>query len=217
MVLATILAVASHDPVEGDRVEHPAVMVAKIGLGMVVMDTWEYWLHRWMHTYPWLYRNFHSVHHRITENFSFAALYNHPIEGLLLDSVGGAVSSLATFMSPLTAAVFYTVATLKTVDDHSGYSWPWVEAVFSNNASYHDVHHWGMGIKYNFSQPFFTFWDLLCGTELVREAEPVKDDVKHTNEQGSNINLSVSSEGARLRSRKAPASVGEGRDNVVSQ
>ncbi|KXS20198.1 hypothetical protein M427DRAFT_52449 [Gonapodya prolifera JEL478] len=200
MVLATILAVVTHDPVEANRIEHPAVMTLKVVAGMVVIDTWEYWLHRWMHTNPWLYRNFHSVHHRITENFSFAALYNHPLEGLVLDSLGGAVASLVTFMSPLTSAVFFTVATLKTVDDHSGYRWPWVEAIFANNAQYHDVHHWGKGIKYNFDQPFFIIWDNLCGTRWTFDDKDLPEDA--SNQAATFGKSSLFSSDARQRTPK---------------
>ena len=53
------------------------------------------------------------------------------------------------------------------MDDHCGYSFPWdpLQHITSNNAGYHDVHHQSWGIKTNFSQPFFTFWDKLLGTK----------------------------------------------------
>jgi len=61
---------------------------------------------------------------------------------------------------------FFTCSTIKTVDDHCGYAFPWdpLQHVTSNNAAYHDVHHQSWGIKTNFSQPFFTFWDRFLGT-----------------------------------------------------
>jgi len=61
---------------------------------------------------------------------------------------------------------FFTGSTIKTVDDHCGYALPWdpLQHLTSNNAGYHDVHHQSWGIKTNFSQPFFTFWDHLLGT-----------------------------------------------------
>jgi len=61
---------------------------------------------------------------------------------------------------------FFTFSTLKTVDDHCGYSLPWdpLQHIFSNNAEYHDIHHQSWGIKTNFSQPFLTFWDRILGT-----------------------------------------------------
>lgn len=64
---------------------------------------------------------------------------------------------------------FFTGSTIKTVDDHCGYAFPWdpLQRVTSNNATYHDVHHQSWGIKTNFSQPFFTFWDRFLGTVWV--------------------------------------------------
>ena len=61
---------------------------------------------------------------------------------------------------------FFAGSTIKTVDDHCGYSLPWdpLQHITSNNAGYHDIHHQSWGIKTNFSQPFFTFWDRLLGT-----------------------------------------------------
>ena len=62
---------------------------------------------------------------------------------------------------------FFAGSTIKTVDDHCGYALPFdpLQHLTSNNAGYHDVHHQSWGIKTNFSQPFFTFWDRLLGTE----------------------------------------------------
>lgn len=61
---------------------------------------------------------------------------------------------------------FFAGSTIKTVDDHCGYALPFdpLQHLTSNNAGYHDVHHQSWGIKTNFSQPFFTFWDRLLGT-----------------------------------------------------
>lgn len=61
---------------------------------------------------------------------------------------------------------FFTMSTIKTVDDHCGYAFPWdpLQKITSNNAAYHDIHHQSWGIKTNFAQPFFTFWDKLLDT-----------------------------------------------------
>ena len=61
---------------------------------------------------------------------------------------------------------FFSFGSIKTVDDHCGYALPWdpLQLISSNNAAYHDIHHQTWGIKTNFSQPFFTFWDSLLGT-----------------------------------------------------
>lgn len=107
------------------------------------MDTWQYFLHRGFHTNKYLYRTFHSVHHRLYVPYAFGALYNHWLEGLVLDSLGAVVSHYLTAMSVRQAILLFTVSTLKTVDDHCGYALPFdpFQVLFPNNASYHDIHH----------------------------------------------------------------------------
>jgi len=137
-------------------------------LGAVcIVDTWQYFLHRAMHMNKWLYTTFHSRHHRLYVPYAYGALYNHPFEGFLLDTLGAAIAYKATGMNVRQAACFFTGSTIKTVDDHCGYHLPWdpLQLVTSNNAGYHDVHHQSWGVKTNFSQPFFTFWDRLLGTK----------------------------------------------------
>lgn len=112
---------------------------------------------------------FHSRHHRLYVPYAYGALYNHPFEGFLLDTCGAGLAYLLTGMTPLQGMCFFTGSTIKTVDDHCGYALPWdpLQRMTSNNAGYHDVHHQSWGIKTNFSQPFFTFWDRLLGTAWV--------------------------------------------------
>ncbi|RKO82890.1 fatty acid hydroxylase superfamily-domain-containing protein, partial [Blyttiomyces helicus] len=149
------------------RMESLLWVLVKIGVGMLMMDAWQYWMHRWFHTNRYLYKTFHSIHHELTVPFAYGALYNHPLEGILLDMVGGGVPSVVLNMHPWTSALFFSFATLKTVDDHCGYTLPWdpLQRLFRNNAAYHDRHHWGKGIRYNYSQPFFTHWDIYMGTD----------------------------------------------------
>lgn len=153
-----------------------------------VIDTWQYFLHRLMHNNAFLYKHFHSVHHRLYVPYAFGALYNHPIEGLLLDTAGAFIAQLISFMSTRQAMLLFTVSSLKTVDDHCGYRLPFdpLQVFAANNADYHDIHHqvcrtWSyfysnrlnalqaIGIKSNFSQPFFVHWDVLLGTRMTRE------------------------------------------------
>jgi sphinganine C4-monooxygenase len=71
-----------------------------------------------------------------------------------MDSVGAAIPGLILKMHPYTSALFFCIATLKTVDDHCGYTFRFdpLQAIFPNNARYHDFHHYGKGTMYNFSQ-----------------------------------------------------------------
>ncbi|KAI0791640.1 sphingosine hydroxylase [Irpex lacteus] len=148
-----------------------AIPAAKFFLGMFIIDTWEYFLHRAMHNNTYLYKTFHSVHHRLYVPYAFGALYNHPLEGFLLDSVGAGLAEAIAQMSTREATLLFVISTLKTVDDHCGYSLPWdpLQMMSSNNADYHDIHHQIIGIKSNFAQPFFIHWDVFLGTRMTRK------------------------------------------------
>jgi len=70
-------------------------------------------------------------------------LYNHPVEGFLLDTMGAGLAEWMTGMTTRQAMVLFLVSVCKTVDDHCGYSLPWypLQMFFGNNADYHDIHH----------------------------------------------------------------------------
>jgi len=148
-----------------------AFPVARFFFGMFIIDTWQYFLHRAMHVNRWLYKQFHSVHHRLYVPYAFGALYNHPVEGLLLDTIGAVVAELVAGMTTREAALLFVISSLKTVDDHCGYSLPFdpLQLLTSNNADYHDIHHQVIGIKSNFAQPFFVHWDYFLGTRMTRQ------------------------------------------------
>ncbi|TYI36151.1 hypothetical protein ES332_A03G122200v1 [Gossypium tomentosum] len=83
------------------------VLASQFVTAMLVMDTWQYFLHRYFHENKFLYRHLHSRHHRLVVPYAFGALYNHPLEGLLLDTVGGALSFMLSGMSPRTSIYFF--------------------------------------------------------------------------------------------------------------
>ncbi|XP_062111625.1 sphinganine C4-monooxygenase 1-like [Humulus lupulus] len=163
------------------------VLARQFVTAMLVLDTWQYFMHRYMHHNKFLYKHIHSQHHRLVVPYAFGALYNHPVEGLLLDTIGGALSFLLSGMSPRASIFFFSFATIKTVDDHCGLWLPGnlFHLFFRNNTAYHDVHHQLYGSKYNFSQPFFVMWDRILGTYMPYsldkragggfEARPSKD------------------------------------------
>lgn len=136
----------------------------------IVMDAWQYLLHRTMHEVRFLYRMMHSHHHRLYVPYAFGALYNHPLEGMLLDTLGAELSRLASLMTLRQTVVFFTLSTLKTVCDHGGYAFPWyynpLQILFPNDAEYHDVHHHALGLRYNYSQPYFVHFDTVLGTRV---------------------------------------------------
>jgi len=159
-------AFASWELIAAKAIYWYLVPAAQFVLAILIVDTWQYFLHRAMHMNKWLYTTFHSRHHRLYVPYAFGALYNHPFEGFLLDTLGASIAYKASFMTARQGMWFFSCSTIKTVDDHCGYALPWdpLQHITSNNAAYHDIHHQSWGIKTNFSQPFFTFWDKLLGT-----------------------------------------------------
>lgn len=147
------------------------IPVVQFAFAIFFIDTWQYFLHRAMHMNKFLYKHLHSVHHRLYVPYAFGALYNHPIEGFILDSLGAAAAEALSLMTTRQAMLLFTLSTFKTVDDHCGYKLPFdpFQVVTGNNADYHDIHHQIIGIKSNFSQPFFIHWDVLMGTRLTRK------------------------------------------------
>lgn len=93
--------------------------------------------------------SFHSRHHRLYVPYAYGALYNHPFEGFLLDTLGTSIAYLVAGMNTRQGMLFFTGLTFKTVDDHCGYALPWdpLQHLSGNNAGYHDVHHQSWGIK----------------------------------------------------------------------
>ncbi|KAI7754858.1 hypothetical protein M8C21_022965 [Ambrosia artemisiifolia] len=178
LVAHLLFLVTSETGLVGTEIQPSLVVqIFQIIVAMFVMDTWQYFVHRYMHINKFLYRHIHSQHHKLVVPYAIGALYNHPLEGLLLDTVGGAISFLISGMTARTAVIFFCFAVVKTVDDHCGLWLPGnlFHMFFQNNTAYHDIHHQLHGLKYNFSQPFFPIWDKLLGTympyDLIKRPE----------------------------------------------
>ncbi|KAG1723731.1 fatty acid hydroxylase superfamily-domain-containing protein [Suillus paluster] len=147
------------------------IPAAQILFAMFIVDTWQYFFHRLMHMNKYFYTKIHSMHHRLYVPYAFGALYNHPVEGFFVDSLGTAIAERITHLSVRQSMFFFAFVTCKTVDDHCGYNFPFdpFHMMSGNNADYHDIHHQAVGIKSNFSTPFFVHWDALLGTRMTRE------------------------------------------------
>ncbi|KAK7274815.1 hypothetical protein RIF29_15914 [Crotalaria pallida] len=168
MVATLLFAVTGSDSQDANQNASLLVSARQFVIAMLVMDTWQYFMHRYMHHNKFLYKHIHSLHHRLVVPYSFGAQYNHPVEGFLLDTIGGALSFLVSGMSPRASIFFFSFATIKTVDDHCGLWLPGnlFHIFFHNNSAYHDIHHQLYGNKYNYSQPFFVMWDRILGTYM---------------------------------------------------
>ncbi|KAK1289257.1 Sphinganine C(4)-monooxygenase 1 [Acorus calamus] len=95
-------------------------LVRQFFVAMFVFYAWQCFLHRYMHLSRFLYKHIHSWHHRLVVPYAYGSQYNHPLEGFLLDTIGGALSFLISGMSPRASIVFFSVSTMKGINDHCG-------------------------------------------------------------------------------------------------
>jgi len=143
---------------------------AQLLVAAVALDALQYHAHRAMHT-PWLYAHVHRWHHELRAPRAYAALYNHPLESLLVDALGAVLVGELAALSPRWSVAFSCAATVKTVADHAGRargSARWRYWPTANDATYHAIHH--ERARVNFSQPFFTVWDHVYGTTTAAAA-----------------------------------------------
>ncbi|XP_022775789.1 sphinganine C4-monooxygenase 2-like [Durio zibethinus] len=149
------------------------VIARQLVVAMLFLDTYQYFTHRYMHHNKILYRHFHSHHHRLVIPYAFGAFYSHQVDGLLFDTIGGALSAFLSGMSPRTSCYFSCFATIKAIDDHCGMLLPGnpFHIFFWNNTAFHYIHHQLHSAKYNFSQPFFIMWDRIMGTYMPYSLE----------------------------------------------
>jgi len=143
----------------------------QLALGMFILDTYQYFVHRALHDIPFLYKHLHSVHHRLYVPYAYGSQYNHPFEGAIVDGLSATLAATFAGLSERQSVVLFAIATYKGIEDHCGYQFPWHPLRFlsSNDTEFHEIHHQVAGLKSNFSQPLFTFWDRALGTYMTME------------------------------------------------
>ncbi|KAK0623892.1 hypothetical protein B0T14DRAFT_190928 [Immersiella caudata] len=129
-----------------------AYLLARQFAALVILDTWVFWCHYFEHQVPWLYRKIHSVHHQLYTPFPMGALYNHPVESIVTDSIGGLLASTVVHLTGMEQLVFFSLVTMKTVEDHAPYELPWSPFVIfakwtGAGVVYHNIHHQSWGLK----------------------------------------------------------------------
>uniref|UniRef100_A0A1D1YR52 aldehyde oxygenase (deformylating) n=1 Tax=Anthurium amnicola TaxID=1678845 RepID=A0A1D1YR52_9ARAE len=141
----------------------------QLAVAMLIMDCNQYWWHRWVHENKFLFKHVHATHHNLIVPYTYGAQYIHPVECIANELFPGLFATAVCGMSPRTATFFFTLITLKGLDDHCGLWLPnyhpfhrWM----TNNSAFHAVHHQYNGFKSNYSGHYLATWDLLLGTYL---------------------------------------------------
>jgi len=132
---------------------------------MIIEDSLFYWTHRILH-HRFLYKRIHKIHHQYKKSIGIASLHAHPIEYILSNIIPTAAGSL--FIRPHISTFWIWILWRlgETIDAHSGYDIPWSPyriLPYSTSPKRHEQHH--RKTVYNYGS-WFTFWDILMGTDL---------------------------------------------------
>ncbi|XP_078422097.1 cholesterol 25-hydroxylase-like protein [Cetorhinus maximus] len=144
--------------------EFPGVLLDIVAC-LLLFDFQYFVWHLLHHKVPWLYRTFHKVHHKYTATFALTTEHSGAWETLSLGFFA-AVNPAILRCHPFTKLLFFICNIWLSVEDHSGYDFPWsthrlVPFGLYGGAPHHDLHH--MKFKTNYA-PYFTHWDKLLGT-----------------------------------------------------
>ncbi|CAA6667309.1 unnamed protein product [Spirodela intermedia] len=180
MLLATVIFMVTGGE-KGATVDAPSAsllqVAGQLAVAMLFMDGWEYFWHRWTHENKFLYKHVHAMHHLLIVPYAYGAQYIHPVDAFFGEIIGGFLSVFISGMSLRTTAVFFSLLTVKAVDDHCGQWFPHYNPIhrfMTNNTAFHTVHHQHQGMKHNYSVHFLSTWDLILGTYLPHSVEERK-------------------------------------------
>lgn len=117
-----------------DVPDFPRVVVDLI-VCILVDEIGFYYSHRLVHN-KFLYKNIHKQHHEWQSPIAITALYCHPLEYILSNILPVAAGSIIMQSHTSVTWLWFVLATLTTVNNHSGYHLP-----FSMSPEFHDFHH----------------------------------------------------------------------------
>jgi 4-alpha-methyl-delta7-sterol-4alpha-methyl oxidase len=147
------------------------VMALQIVFFIYLDDILFYWMHRALHT-RWLFRQVHSVHHRVRTPCAVAGLYFNWLEFIAISSLV-IVGPLLVGAHVVTVWIWVVIRQLEAAEGHSGYDFPWsplrILPGYDGNG-YHDFHHGSFVGNYAGA---FGYLDRIFGTRSPGYAEYV--------------------------------------------
>jgi len=118
-----------------------------------------FYAHRFCHTNKTLYQRVHKLHHTWTAPVSYAAIFCHPLEHIICNSIPAAAGPLLCQTHFVTFLVFVFVSLGHTTGVHCGFWWG------TDDNGMHDEHH----NKFNVNYGVTGVMDTLYGTYRLPE------------------------------------------------
>ncbi len=169
VTVAVVVGVLSFAWVPGLLIRPFVAMIPAVAMpfvGLALFDMAVYWLHRWAHEVPLLWR-FHSIHHS-TEHLDWVSgLRTHPVDGALI--APPFIFLLAAGFSPEVTGVLTAVQIVTGIFLHANVRWrlrPLHKLIIT--PEFHHWHHTNEpeAINTNYSV-FLPVWDLIFGTYFM--------------------------------------------------
>jgi sterol desaturase/sphingolipid hydroxylase (fatty acid hydroxylase superfamily) len=171
--LTNVAAAASSEGLGIGLASHVAMpWLAILGLTLLGQTFGSYWVHRWMHHVPFIWR-VHRVHHADTAVDVSTSLRNHPLELLVTVPVSALV--ILAIGAPISVvAVSQTIIVAATIWEHADIFLPpridrVVATIFITPRFHRRHHNPERNIHDNNYGTLFTIWDRLFGTLCVMD------------------------------------------------
>lgn len=142
--------------------------------GFALFDVTIYWLHRFSHEVPFLWR-FHAVHHSTRHLDWISGVRNHPLDGALIAPPFVLLAAAGFPLAYVGALSVVQVLTGLFLHANVRWRWRWLQRIVITP----EFHHWhhsseAAAINTNYSV-FLPLWDIIFGTYRVpRDARPVQ-------------------------------------------
>ncbi len=153
----------------------PAVFI----MGLIIHDTYFYWLHRLLHIKS-IFKYAHLTHHKSTNPTPYASYSFHFLEAIGEALIVPIIIILLPF-HPISLFLFLVSSLLINAYGHLGYEIApkWFRGSFLftilTTSTYHNLHH--SKFKGNYGL-YFRFWDKMLGTESANY-ENVYDEIQN--------------------------------------
>ncbi|MCC7137341.1 MAG: sterol desaturase family protein [Planctomycetes bacterium] len=131
-------------------------------VGILVYELVHYAYHRAAHTWTWLWRAGHQMHHSAEALDAFGANYLHPVDVLAFTSIAVLVTYPLLGLAPEAGALTSFFLAFNAMFQHANLRTPrWLGWVIQRPES-HGVHHARGVHRWNYSD--LPLWDLVFGT-----------------------------------------------------
>ncbi len=131
-------------------------------VGVLVYEFFHYWYHRAAHSWNWLWRAGHQMHHSAESLDAFGAYYLHPFDAAMFTSISSLVLFPLLGLSVEAGVLAALFLTFNAMFQHANISTPYWLGFLIQRPESHNIHH-ARGIhRYNYAD--LPVWDMLFGT-----------------------------------------------------